>query len=226
MDSPNKALYQINSESKKSQILSGGSEFDGGKLLAADQENIYLLLAKGIFRLKVDTSSPDLIIQKDNDWGEISGLSIFSGNLYLLDKNKNQIWKYIGNGTDFSPKTNYLKDNVNLSQVNSLAVDGLVWVDQNDKILKFIQGNLDNFNIQGLEKPLGTNLKIFTNQTSKYIYILDLNNNRVVLIDKEGKYQQQYKWDNLKDVSNMEIFEDEKKIFLTSGSKIYEFGVK
>ncbi|TSC53110.1 MAG: Uncharacterized protein LiPW16_488, partial [Microgenomates group bacterium LiPW_16] len=228
-DNKNSSLYQITVKSKSSQILAGGGTITGASLVALGENKAYVLTNEGIVEIELKTKNLRLKIKKDSEWGEIKALNFFAGNLYLLDKTKSSIWKYVGGEAEFSPKRNYLTDEYDLSNSSSMAIDGSVWL-TTEKILKFIQGKQDSFDPpaggQGLEQPLGTNLLIFTSDETKNLYILDKTNNRVVVLDKTGTYKSQYIWEGIGEVSDLVVSEGERKIFLLSGSKIYTLELK
>jgi hypothetical protein len=46
------------------------------------------------------------------------------------------------------------------------------------------------------------------------------------VIDKSGVYQSQYQWDELKNAQDLIASDDEKKIFVLVGGKIYAIEMK
>jgi hypothetical protein len=69
-------------------------------------------------------------------------------------------------------------------------------------------------------------VSIYTDDQSARIYILDRGNRRVVVLDKNGEYREQYLWEGIETVSDMVVSEEEKKILLLSGSVIYEIELR
>ncbi len=224
-DNKNSSLYKINLKSKASQILAGGEDFKGLKSLAVTTSAVFALTDKGVYQIKISDNSFKLAIKTDPEWGEIIFLTSFADNLYLLDKTKNQIWKYLGSESGFSGKKGYLLDKVDLNQTSSMAIDGSVWL-TTDKILKFAYGKNDNFEIQNLNSPLANNLFLFTSEETKSLYLLDKLNRRVLVLEKNGLYQSQYLWEGIKETSGLVVSEAEKKIFFLRASKIYQIGLK
>ncbi|MBI4999749.1 hypothetical protein HZB97_03205 [Candidatus Gottesmanbacteria bacterium] len=222
LDNKNSSLYQVIVPSKSSQILAGGEDFRGSSQITISEGGVYVLTEKGILKEKLEIGNWKLEIGKDSDWGEIVGMESFGGNLYLLGKST--IWKYVGGEAGFSGKRNYLAEESSLANVSSMAIDGSVWL-TTDKVLKFTQGREESFAIQGLEQPLGKELLLFVSDETKDLYILDKTNKRVVVLEKNGNYKSQYIWENLSGITDMVVTEG-KKIFLLSGSKIYEIEIK
>ncbi len=222
-DNKNSSLYQINIKQKSSEILAGGENLAGAGLLSAGENQIYVLGDKGVLAVGLKTKSPSLVIKKDSDWGEVKALAAFSGNLYLL--NASQIWKYAGGESGFLEKKNYFSEGTKLTNPTSLSIDGAVWV-ATDKIMKFTQGKVEDFSIQGLDKPLTNNLLIFTQEDAKNLYILDKNSKRVVVLEKTGSFKSQYVFEAPAEIQDMAVSENNGKILLLSGNKIYQIELK
>ncbi len=225
IDSKNLSLYQINIQSKKGKIIGGGDELTGYKQLAGSEESIYLLVGKGILKCQISSAKCKITIENDKDWGEIVDMAEFGGNLYLLDKTNSKIWKYTGSESGYSTKTNYLAKETSLGSVSSMKIDGVVWLAA-EKMRKFVRGEEENFSPQGISQPFGQKLKIYTSEDSKNLYILDNSSSRVIVLDKTGIYQSQYVWEGMGEITDLVVSEEEKKIFLLAGSKIFEIGLK
>jgi DNA-binding beta-propeller fold protein YncE len=108
-----------------------------------------------------------------------------------------------------------------------MAIDGSVWLGtSNGKILRFTQGKENTFVSKGVDPTFGTKLAVYTSDNAKNVYVLDSQNNRVVVLDKEGMYLSQYRWKDAVTPSNLVVSEEEKKILLLSGGKIYSIDLK
>jgi hypothetical protein len=222
LDKSQKAVYQIGLADKKSTILFGGEKFEGIKFLSSVGEDFYVLTNDGILK---GNKLSEIVIPKDEDWGEITAMAGFSGSLYLLDKS-GEIWKYPITEEGFGTKQKWLKESVDLSLAKDLAIDGSLWVlNQNGQIFKFLQGNKDAFALSGLNKPLLEPAALFTDFESENLYVLDKGNARVVVLDKSGESQAQYNWVQASGAQDLVFQESEKRLFLLSGSKIYQLSL-
>ena len=56
--------------------------------------------------------------------------------------------------------------------------------------------------------------------------LLDKGNDRVVVVNKSGEYYSQYRWPGIGGVTHLVASEEEKKILLLAGNKIYEIEIK
>ena len=152
----------------------------------------------------------------------VQDMSIYSNNLYVLDTIASQIFKYPERGQSFSNGVNWLQDDIDLSDANSFTLDGDMYVMFNSgQILKLRKGSRDIFNYHQPHPKLGSKAILKTFTDSDYLYIIDPDNQRVAILDKEGNIKDQYtslKFDNLVDLA---IDQEEKAIYLLNGNHLY-----
>jgi hypothetical protein len=237
MDTTLGAVYQLDIISKKAQIIAGGESFKGALYVGIYGDKQYVLADLGIHEVRVgDKQMQAAIIKKSSDWGTIGSLVIFGGNIYLLDTEKGRIWKYVatekaapGGGQGFSDLREYLNPDTlpNLSHATSMAIDGSVWVGTSTgTIMRFAQGQEQTYIPKGIDTPLGSHLVVYTNDELKNLYVLDNQNKRVVLLDKEGMYLAQYVWADALTPSSLVVSEEYERILLLSDGKLYSIELK
>jgi len=223
LDSLNLAVYAIGVADKKSTILAGGEKITNAAFIATSWPKVFVLGEEGIYQIK--NGSLSLVVKKDEDWQAIRDLETFGSNLYLLDK-KN-IWLYPATETGFGTKKAWLKTEVDFSDAEAMAINGAIWVlKKNGVIEKYLRGNRDNFGIIGLDKAFIGPFNLYTGVEEEHIYILDKGNSRLVILNKNGEYYSQYLNGEIKNTNGLVVSEKEKKIFLLSGSKIYQIELK
>lgn len=234
LDQRNRLVYFLSAETKAVEALGGKDLPEEPKLLGLHGENIYLLTEKGIVRINARSKKAQLVVEKDEGWGDLASLVSYGGNLYLLDRQVagegggGQIWKYIGGETAFSSRREYLASDIkpDFSQAKEMAIDGSVWVLLPERIIRFASGRPESFVISGLEGSFGQPRAIFTNEKSQNLYLLDPQNKKILVLDKDGSYQAQYEAEEIAQAQDLVVSEEEKKIFLLSGSKIYFIEIK
>jgi hypothetical protein len=149
-------------------------------------------------------------------------LAFFKNNLYFLDAKSGEIIKYPF-GESLEGKSYLDLATKKAEEGKSLAVDGSVWVlDKNNEIYRYYAGRyqetlkLDIF-------PYPKNFKkIFASFAFPYLYILEPEENRVIITTKTGQIVRQFqseKFDSLKDFA---VSENGKVIYLLNGQKIYQ----
>lgn len=229
LDTQNKTVYSLSLDTKQANIIAGSEIVKDAQSLAVHGKSAYLLNSDGIIQTDLASKSSRIIIKTDKDWGEIGEIVAFGGNLYLLDKKNNAVWKYIASENGFSARASYLNPDVKiqLTQAQELVIDGSVWILANPSaVVKFTSGQIADFSIKGLADNLSNISTIFTSDEAKRLYVLDKNLKRILVFDKDGNYQEQYQWDELVNANDLVVLEEEKKIFVLIASKIYAIDIK
>ncbi len=153
---------------------------------------------------------------------QVQDLNIYSNNLYALDNQNNKIFKYPESGTSFSNGVNWLSAEMDLSQAYSFAIDGDAYLTfQNGEIKKLRKGKEEKFDYHKPHPVIGQKSIIKTFRDSKLLYLIDPDNQRVIIFDKEGNIKDQYtslKFNNLVDLA---IDPAEKAIYLLNGNHLY-----
>src|SRR5581483_4767003 len=116
---------------------------------------------------------------------------------YTMDTQSNQI--LVSTVVNSTGPSNYLKQNVDLSKAQDIAIDGAVYVLYPDKILKFVSGTEKTFASSG---TYSSDAKIFANNSWRFVYVIDPAAKKITVLDKNGNVKVQYtsdKFDNMKD---------------------------
>ncbi len=230
VDQATQTVYLLDLLSKKATVLGGGQTYAGLSYVATHGDKVYVLTDSGIHMARLtDKKTIENVAKKVPEWGEIRNLVSYGGNLYLLDSQKSRIWKYVATETGFSELREYLNPDTlpDLSAATSMAIDGSVFLGTTKgKILKFTQGKEDTFVPKGVDPAFGQTIAVYTNDETKNIYILDAQNKRVVILEKDGMYIAQYVWEDPLTVTQIAVSEEQKRIYLLSDGKLYTIGLK
>ena len=235
-DKETKTVVELNLETKASSIIVGGDKVSGGSLVGL-AGNRGMVVDKDLVTV-VDTDDEEVVAEIGEEdpstssgqgWGKIVDAVGFSSNLYLLDGTEDgQIYKYLGVKSGLSAQRNYLTgESYDMSEAVSMAIDGSVWVLFADgTIVKYVRGVKDPFTIAGLDEDFAKPVKIFTSPEVENLYVLDQQKTRVVVIDKSGEYQAQYRWPGIAGVKDLVVSEDLGKIYLLTGEKVFVIELK
>jgi hypothetical protein len=229
-DSSQKAVYALSISSKTGKIIGGGVGFENISAVDAQGNSVYVFTPDGIHQIAMESNNTKLvIIKKSSEWGTITTMTMFGGNVYLLDTTKSRIWKYVATESGFSELKEYLNPDTlpDLSRATGMAIDGSVWIGTSDgKIQRFTQGKENTFVYKGVEPPFGQNLTVYTSDETKNLYILDGQNKRVVVLDKDGIYLAQYAWTGDITPNQLVVAEKQGKILLLAAGKLYSIDLK
>ncbi len=223
LDSNAGAVYLF-SLSKKSLDKKSASQLRGGSMVANTGETILVFQkGKGIVAVDAEGKTSEAV---DNDpgWGSIDDMITYNKNLYLLDGQKGDIYKYVPAEKGFSGISSYFKgqDKPNIVDSNSLAIDLSVYVGFPDAITKFTSGVKEEFNPTFPESGVHID-KILTGTDIEKIYAWDKKKSTLYVVNKDGVYERQI---------NSSIFSSADDVVVSGnnalvlkGSKIYTVGV-
>ncbi|MEK9169266.1 MAG: hypothetical protein AAB788_00825, partial [Patescibacteria group bacterium] len=144
-----------------------------------------------------------------------------NGNIYLLDQGKNDIRKYMTTESGFGGGTSYfqLGQSINLSSVNSLTIDGSVYLAGDSVMFKYTSGLQDAFKTNLPDSNINTT-KIFTSKDLEKIYAWDKKRGTIYIMGKNGDYQEQVNSKILSTASDLVVYKN--SIYVLQGSKIYK----
>ena len=224
LDKNGKKIVGVSLPTKKTEVVAGPDQTEGAIALASYEDRVFILTQDGLY--EVGTKRTEALAK---DWqGDVLPYA-YAGNLYVLDKGAGMIWRFPGTGETFSSKQKWLGPGVtsDFSNVNSLTIDGSIWVlTKSGKILKFTQGSPQSVSLSGVYPEIASADAIYTNETLGYVYILDKQGRRVLVLDKKGAYKAQYISDNISEATDIAVSEKDKKIILLGGSRLYSIEIK
>lgn len=229
LDTKQISLVSLDLETKNNEVLAGSQQLGKAQFASLNGDNAFIFSEdKGIVRVDIQSKKATSIVSFDDEYGKIADIFAFSGNVYLLDIIKNQIWKYIPAATSYSEKNTYLKEGVKADFAGGrrLKIDYSVWVQKADEILKFTGGSPDFFSVGGIDKPIESISAIFVPEEEDKLYILDSSNSRLVVLKKNGVYDHQYIGEKFKTASDLVVDEERKKAYLLEGNKLYSLDLK
>ena len=155
----------------------------------------------------------------------ITDLKTFGTRLYTLDTKNNQIFKSTQSGDEYSEAEAWLVDeNVNVNNGRSFAIDGAIFLLKDEgKVIRLFGGEKDGeWGLEELQPNLAGATKIYTDENTANLYILDPAEKRVVIYDKEGTLQEQYTSDKWGDLKDLVVEENNSRMYLLNGSEVFE----
>ncbi len=213
-------LYELSLE-KKSLDKNQFNELKKTNLIASYNEKKYFFIkGEGVYEIGSDDKLKK-VISKDDDWGEIVDLTVYNGNIYLLDQGKDEVWKYLRVEDGFGSGSTYFKSGqaVDLSTINSLAIDGSIYLAGDSVMVKFTSGLRDEFKINLPDAKINMK-KIFTNKELEKVYGWDKKKGTVYIMGKNGNYQEQVNSKILSTGTDLVVYKN--SIYVLEGSKIYK----
>lgn len=224
---------ELEGTSNAKEVAVSEAATDASKLLTAVEGNsdaiagseyedtIYLLTRDAVRK----TGEKEALIENTDTWSKAQGLSVYSGNVYVLDQ-KEGVIKFVAGSGGYGKTAYFSGSGPDLSKAVSMAIDGSVYILTTDgKIMKYTRGGAESFNIGSINTPLSSPSRIFTNVDTDNVYVLDNGNSRIVKLSKEGALLSEYRSSKLQSAKDMDISEKDKKAYFLSGEKIYELSL-
>jgi hypothetical protein len=157
-----------------------------------------------------------------------------SGRFYVLDSSANQILRYSPTPDGYTaPPEPWLQTEVDLAGTEDMAIgDSIYLIYADGAILKFSRGEPDTFDISDWDVPPRSPSAIFTRppDETRYIYVADRGNSRIVQASKEGQFRQQFRLaddsaaengDPLASATSLFVDEISGYAYLLSGQELY-----
>lgn len=153
---------------------------------------------------------------------KISLLSSYSSSLYFWNDEDKDIVKYAQKSKYAwaSPKP-WSKAEISLSPKSIIAEDSLWILSSDNKIGKYYKGEEKTIINFGLSSPISL-IQLKTQYEVPYLYLLDSQNKRIIITDKEGKLIKQFSSDKFSDIKDIEISFDGKIIWALCGNSVFE----
>ena len=139
-----------------------------------------------------------IVIPTDEEWGEISQIATFGNNIYLLDRGQGEIWKYAATDAGYGERKRWFGAGIilDLSKVVDWVVDGDIWLlTSSGKLEKYSRGAPAKFAMTGFPSNSDTGGlldPIAVSIVDEKVYVLERGAKRVVAIDINGQYLEQY----------------------------------
>jgi len=192
----------------------------GDDIIYFDQENnFYNLDKQGASKeLKINLATTIAIAE----------IIPYGDNLYLLDNSLGEIRKIIKPLAGGAVISFWYQDDKNLIKSgHSMMIDGNIWLVNGNQVLKFFKGKKETFNLGSIDQPLGNDLQIYTEKDWPLMYVLDRQNKRLVVVNKEnGGVIKQYLNNDLSSVQQMAVDDGQKNIWSVIDKKVYRMEMK
>lgn len=156
----------------------------------------------------------------------IPSLSWFQNRLYALDTGSNAILKFTRSPATYGTGVNWLKAPTDLHTARQVVVDGSIYVLlPNGQVEVYFGGKITSFTLDTITPALTDATRIWTDANSKYLYLLEPKNKRIVAYDKNGKFLRQYSADSWTDLRDLVVNEKDKLVYILNGQQTTSFAL-
>ena len=217
-------MVKIVLATKKTNVLACPDQVDEMTDFLAYEDTAYGVFGDGIFYLG---NKKERAIT--HDWQGDVLAAAYAGNVYLLLKETGVIWRYQGGDQGFGAKQNWLAGGTkpDFGEAKQISIDGAVWVLTGPTtILKFSLGCPQNFIPKDVFPEIKSVAVVYSDEESRFFYVLEPTQKRLVVLEKNGQYKAQYLADEIGQATSLAVSEKEKKAVYLAGDKLYSFEIK
>lgn len=218
LDTGTRRVVRVETDTKNAEVVANPDNLKNPLDLASYSERAFALEDDGVYQV---SGTRKKVIEEEWSGGVL--VYAYSGNFYVLDKEKSTIVRHPGLGEGFATGSEWFAPGIEvaLSNASSWAIDGSIWIIENSgRVKKYTQGLPDSIGV--VEYPGAS--YIYTNDELDNIYLLDESAGKVIIVDKGGNYKAQYVDEGLVGARGLSVNEERKVVVvLNSEGKLYSF---
>lgn len=188
----------------------------GQRLLLVDATPTLFVIAPG------KTPSP-ATMRGAKDLKSIAALATYSGNLYVLDPQGGEVWRYLPGGDGFDSERAALLGGVDLADARAFTVDGDFYILGGSSVRRFRPPRELTPLLQGIDRPIASAAGLAGDAQRQLFYVGDRGGRRVVVSDREGVYRRQYRHPQFADLRGVALSADGSIAYVLTGDGLYTF---
>ncbi|MFA6435976.1 MAG: hypothetical protein WCW30_02470, partial [Candidatus Gracilibacteria bacterium] len=165
----------------------------------------------------------------DLAWHTGVALQVYNSRIYILDSVNGQVWKYSPSRDGYGNAEGYITDATDIKGSASIAIDGTIYVLQDDgSLVQFSGGENTNFLVKkGPEADLSGATVVHAELDMSQVFILDPSTSRILVYIKDAKsgdlvYSRQYVIENAEDLRDVYFDKEANRIYVLGKTKIYQ----
>jgi hypothetical protein len=195
--------YNVENENSRTIVEDFPQQAENTMALASIENNLYFYgNDKIVNQFNTETEQfQRMEVDFGESWRDADNLYSYASNLYLLDIGRDQIWRYSLTSEVFSPPSRYFNTtNVSLNGTIDIAIDGDIYLLKKDgQLIRNTSTSKPdpNFTVTNVKPELENPTAIYTTTSDDaYLYIAEPQKNRIIAINKNGQFQEQFLWEN------------------------------
>ncbi|MCK4968336.1 MAG: hypothetical protein KAS12_04730 [Candidatus Aenigmarchaeota archaeon] len=232
----NNFIYQFNPDNQQTNLLSQSSQNIGYLIDGSVKDKDHLLFYhqnQGLAQFDLVNQSLDpLTLTTDNSSLQIKDIVCYQDNLYILDSQQQQIFKYEPTIDGYGKEIVWLKESIpEINQAISMSIDSSIYLltkssdplsnNSRHQIIKLYQGKQLDFSLEDIYPALQQATKIITELDWLNIYLLDPTEQRLIIFDKQGKLKKQFTSPLFTNLDDLAIDYDKQIAYLLNENKVY-----
>lgn len=139
---------------------------------------------------------------------------------YELRADQNQVLRREKSGGEFDAGSPWIQDGADVRDAVSIAIDGAIYAGmRSGTVARLLKGRKAEFSLPPVDPPLNSMVKLWTDENSDYLYVLDAQEKRLLAFTKkDGLLKAQYFSPAFTDLKDFKIDESKKTAYLLDGT--------
>ncbi len=152
-----------------------------GAVLICDEEG------KHLYRITTDSAAKGVPFSLSSQEGAIDKFQIYNSNMYAYSARSAMIFKHPSSGQGFATGVPWVKNSsIPLNDILDFDIDGSIYVLKNGNVLyQYVNGKPRPLPLPAISPALEAVSKIETDQSSPFLFLMEPDRNRIVVLDKK-----------------------------------------
>ena len=186
------------------------------RLLLIDATPTLFVIAPG------KTPTP-VTLRGAKDLKSIAAIATYSSNLYVLDPQGGEVWRYLPGGDGFDSERSALLGGVDINDARGFAVDGDLYIYGANSVRHFRPPRELPPLLQGVDRAINGAAGLVGDTQRQLFYVGDRGGRRIVVADREGAYRRQYRHPQFADLRSLALSADGSTAYVLTGDGVYAF---
>lgn len=162
-------------------------------------------------------------IGKLPDKSTVADIDLFNSRLYILDPVHSQIYRAQKSGDAYGTPSEWIKDQIDLSQAISFDIDASIYVLlKSGEIVKFTEGKKTDLALETVSPNLAGATKLTKSSPTSKFYVFNPTTKRVVIFTADGKLDQQLTAPELEHLQDAVVDEDKQLVYFVADNTLYK----
>ncbi len=192
-----------------------------GRLLVVDA-------GRALFAIpEAPEATPQPLPLRDSDeLRSVAAIAVYLGNLYLLDPEAGEVWKYLPAAEGFDSERSGLIGGVDMGDASALTVDGEVYILDGETVRRFVQGQEVEPILSGIDEPPESPTGLVEDVLRGLLYVADRGHSRIVAGESTGPFLRQYRHPDFIDLRGVSVAPDGTLLYALTGSGVSSFPIQ
>lgn len=229
VDSNDGSLYSVQIANKSAKKVGQNDQLKNSVSAAAGSTGdvvYFLTSAPSVVQYKPSSGASTTKLSA-GQWEAGNDIASYVGNLYILSRSDDQIWRHTPTAIGFSARSTWLKSDNSVSDAVSLVVNGNIFtINEQNKLTMFSSGEKKDFSTNDMPSGIGKPTKMILSEDTNQMYVLSAESKKIYrlnLTEQGAAYDKQYALNNVSSVKSFSLDHKNSVIYVVADNKVVKF---